>query len=102
MVDFALLPPTEELVGKRVIQCHLGIAQREEARQGIRIECCKFIRSHPAQERLGFFGMRGSTVHANRNVSVIADIACVTCILHIGREDAHVEGGILFKQTDFP
>src|SRR6188474_1665163 len=45
---FTLLPPTEKFVGQRVIQCDLSIAQREEARQGIGIEGCKFFRSHPA------------------------------------------------------
>src|SRR5215213_12004759 len=60
---FALLTPAQELVRQRIIERHLGVAQREEARQGIGIEGSEFIGGDPAQERLRFLGMRGSRIH---------------------------------------
>ncbi len=99
---FAFLPPAKELVGKRIIQCHLGIAQREEARQRICIQLGKFIGSNPTQEGLCLFRMRCLGIHAHGNVGVIADIALIASIFNIGLEDAEVETGILFKLTNLP
>src|SRR5215213_2939860 len=41
---FALLTPAQELVRQRIVQRHLGIAQREETRQGIGVEGSELIR----------------------------------------------------------
>ncbi len=102
MVDSQVWRQLRNSLANRVVQGHLGIAQREEARQGIGIQLGKFIRGNPAQEGFSFFRMGGGSIHADGDISVIADVAGIASILNIGREDAKVKGGILFELADFP
>ena len=99
---FTLAAPVQEFLREGVVEGDVMVSQREEAREFIAVQFGEFLGRHPLQERFGRLRILGGRVHAQGDVSVIADVAGVTGILAWRQECAHLEVDHRLEYANLP